>query len=275
MLSKWPVRVKFLVSLGLLSLCVLMLAGSGLLSTHRYRSIVKGLSWRSEELPFANKLSGHVANLRIVLGELRGRRANRFLESDTESDPLGTFYVREQFRTGLEEVETTLAEYRERLQEHLGGDSEMGDNHLELETVSKIETALEHVVLARGEGDWTVDGVQIDLLNEKLAELQELVDKLPTYLYDRFAGFADSERSQYRTMLVLTWIAAWLAAMIFALVVNLLYRWIFRPLRILIEGSRCVAAGDFDYRIHLCGEDEISELAEAMNDMTQRFQDIR
>jgi signal transduction histidine kinase len=254
---------------------VLILAGSGLLSTHRYRSIVKGLSWRSEELPFANKLSGHVASLRIVLGELRGRRANRFPPSDMQGDPLGTFFVREQFRTGLEDVETTLAEYREKLEKHLGADSEMGDNRQEWETVSKIETALEQVLLAQGDKDWTLDGVQIDLLNEKLAELQQLADKLPTYLYDRFTGFADAERNQYRTMYVGTWIAACLAAMIFALVVNLFYRWIFRPLRSLIEGSRCVAAGDFDYRIHLCSEDEMSELAEAMNDMTQRFQDIR
>ena len=51
MLSKWPIRVKFLMSLALLLLCVAILAGSGLLSTHRYRSIVKGLSARSKELP--------------------------------------------------------------------------------------------------------------------------------------------------------------------------------------------------------------------------------
>ncbi len=275
MLSKWPIRVKFLVSLGLLLLCVLILGGSGLLSTHRYRSIVKGLSWRSEELPLANKLSGHVASLRIILGELRGRRASRFPQPDMQADPLGTFFVREQFGRGLEDVETTLAEYREKLETHLGADSEMGDNHRELETVRKIDQALEQVVIARGDGDWALDGVQIDLLNEKLAELQRLADELPTYLFDRFTGFADSERSQYRTMIVGTWIAAVLAATIFALVVNLFYRWIFRPLRVLIEGSRCVAGGDFDYRIHLWSEDEMSELAEALNDMTQRFQDIR
>lgn len=275
MLSRWPIRVKFLVSLGLLLLCVLILAGSGLLSTHRYRSIVKGLSWRSEELPYASKLSGHVANLRILLGELRGRRDSRFPPQDTQTDEVGTFFVQRQFQASLNDMETALADYRQRLEQHLGADSEMGDNHREMETVSKIETSLEQVVIAQGDRNWTLDGVQIDLLNEKLAELQQLTDELPTYLYDRFAGFADSERNQYRTMIVGTWIAAGSAAAIFALVVNLFYRWVFRPLRMLIEGSRCVAAGDFDYRIYLRSEDEMSELAEAMNDMTQRFQDIR
>ena len=43
----------------------------------------------------------------------------------------------------------------------------------------------------------------------------------------------------------------------------------------LIDGSRQVAAGEFDYRIHLDTDDEMAELAEAMNDMTARFQAIR
>ena len=78
------------MSLGLLLLCVAILAGSGLLSTHRYRNIVKGLSWRSEELPLANQLSSHVADLRILLGELRGRRVSMFPETDHSRDTLGT-----------------------------------------------------------------------------------------------------------------------------------------------------------------------------------------
>jgi two-component system, NtrC family, sensor kinase len=275
MLSRWPIRVKFLVSLALLLLCVAILAGSGLVSTHRYRSIVKGLSWRSQELPLASKLSSHVADLQILIGESRGRRANMFPETDTQCDPLGTFRVRDQFRTGLEEVEAALGEYRSRLEDHLGAGSRIADNRQELETVSKIEIALEQVLRAQGDGDWALDGVQIDLLDKELVELQQLADELPTYLHDRFTGFAEAERIQYRTMIWGTWVAVALAATIFALFVNLFYRWIFRPLRILIEGSRCVAAGEFDYRIHLRSDDEMAELAEAMNDMTQRFQDIR
>jgi signal transduction histidine kinase len=57
--------------------------------------------------------------------------------------------------------------------------------------------------------------------------------------------------------------------------VRLFYRWIIRPLRVLIDGSRKVAAGQFGYRIHLDTRDEMSELAEALNDMTARFQAIR
>ncbi len=55
-----------------------------------------------------------------------------------------------------------------------------------------------------------------------------------------------------------------------------IYRAIFRPLQMLIQGSRRVAVErDFNYRIHLDTKDEVAELADAMNDMTDRFQRIR
>jgi two-component system, NtrC family, sensor kinase len=59
------------------------------------------------------------------------------------------------------------------------------------------------------------------------------------------------------------------------LFIRVVYRWIFRPLRILVKGSRIVAAGDFSYRIHLVSHDEMAELGAAMNDMTARFCTIR
>jgi signal transduction histidine kinase len=53
--------------------------------------------------------------------------------------------------------------------------------------------------------------------------------------------------------------------------------WAFRslvvkPFRTLLDGSRLVAGGQFDHRIDLGTGDELSELADAMNDMTDRFQ---
>ena len=57
--------------------------------------------------------------------------------------------------------------------------------------------------------------------------------------------------------------------------VQLFRKWIARPLATLVEGSREVAAGKFDHRIRLDSDDEMGELAEAMNAMTARFQEIR
>ena len=89
------------------------------------------------------------------------------------------------------------------------------------------------------------------------------------------ANFNNDVRAQSLGLINCVWIFTILAAVLFAVFMQLFYRWIFRPLKILVAGSRRVAAGDFDYRIRLSTNDEIAELAEAMNDMTARFQDIR
>ena len=62
---------------------------------------------------------------------------------------------------------------------------------------------------------------------------------------------AGEVRLRYRTWIVLTWICAVAATGLVVLFIALGYRWIFRPLRLLVKGSRRVAAGDFNYRIEL------------------------
>jgi len=52
-------------------------------------------------------------------------------------------------------------------------------------------------------------------------------------------------------------------------------RRIFNPLETLLEGSRQVASGNYSHRIRLEHDDEVSELADALNAMTQNFQMIQ
>src|SRR5208282_992863 len=98
---------------------------------------------------------------------------------------------------------------------------------------------------------------------------------LPTHLHSTMRGFAAEVRGQYHALLIGLWITSALAALVFAVFIRLFYRWIFLPLEILIRGSRKVAGGDFNYYVQLQTHDEMSELAEAMNDMTLRFRTIR
>ncbi|MEO1992208.1 MAG: ATP-binding protein, partial [Pirellulales bacterium] len=73
-----------------------------------------------------------------------------------------------------------------------------------------------------------------------------------------------------------TTIVSSLAAVFLLIALGLLtYRWVFRPLRHLGHASRRVASGDFTFRIHLDTRDEMAELADALNDMTKRFREIR
>ncbi|MCH8839835.1 MAG: HAMP domain-containing histidine kinase, partial [Planctomycetes bacterium] len=71
------------------------------------------------------------------------------------------------------------------------------------------------------------------------------------------------------------WLNAWLALLLLVSSIRLFYKWIAKPLETLVEGSREVARGNFKHRIELGTQDELGELAEAMNDMTARFQEVR
>jgi len=275
LLGKWPIRVKFLVVLGLLLLLVSILCGSGQYVTYAYRSLAKGLSWRAVELPLAGEMNRQVGDLRIMLGELRGLRANRFPQVESDGTALRAWMVRDQFAARLGDVERTLSEYRKLLDRKVRDGSPIGDNDQEWETVHKIEAAIDRVHEANEDQNWILNDFRVDQLDGELETLQALVVDLPSHLHNKLEGFAAEVRSQYRTLIVGNWLVGIAALLIFALGMRLFYRWIFQPLRVLIEGSRTVAGGAFDHRIHLATDDEMAELAEAMNRMTERFQAIR
>jgi two-component system, NtrC family, sensor kinase len=275
LLSTWPIRVKFLIGLGLLLLQMVILAVSSLHSTYAYRSLVKDLSWRAEELPLSGELSRQVSDLRVTLSELRGLRTAALPNAPSEQIPLRVGMVRDQFRDKLVEVEEALSQYRAQLENKLQAGSPMADDQREWTTVHKIENALRGLREQYHTQNWALNDIKLDQLDAELENLQTLAAELPSHLQRKMRYFADDVRAQYRTMLVAAWIASLSAALVFALITKLSYQWIFRPLRVLIAGSRQVAAGQFGHRIHLETRDEMAELAEAMNDMTDRFQAIR
>ena len=275
MFSNWPIRVKLLVGLSLLVVMVAILAGGGLYTTYAYRNLVKSLAWRVNELPLAAEVSSHVSKLRVTLSELRGLRANPAADAHDDLMPLRVRLVRERFHAGLNEVEDALDDYRKQVEQTAGPGSSMSDNQPELGVVRKIEVALRQIHRVEKDREWIFDDDKVQRMGDDLDDLKALAADLPKHLHEKLAGFAAEVRGQYRTLIVGTWITSVTVAAVFALFVRLFYRWVFHPLRVLIEGSREVAGGNFDFRIHLETHDEMSELAEAMNDMTRRFQDIR
>jgi two-component system NtrC family sensor kinase len=282
-LSNWPIRVKFLVGLGLLLLVVVILAGSGLYTTNAYRSLVRGLRQRAVELPLAAELSSGVADLRITLSRLRGLRESRFADAghafpgaERDDAPPEILLVRDQFRAELDQVDDTLSRYRTQLEHKTREEPRIDDTQPEWETVHQIEAALARVHEVNGHEDWVLDDLsKVDRLSSELEQLQKLTAELPSHLHAKLRDFAGEVRAQYHTLFVGTSIASVSAGLILLLFLKLFCRWVLRPLEILIDGSRHVAAGKFHHRIHLETHDEMAELAEAMNAMTARFELIR
>ncbi len=112
-------------------------------------------------------------------------------------------------------------------------------------------------------------------LSDAVGDLDIMAAEIPGHLHAKMLDLQGEVRGYYRIWIVVTWITSIAAALLIVLLLHLFYRWVFLPLRTLIKGSRRVAGGDFHHRIRLDSGDEMEELAQAMNDMTERFQQIR
>jgi signal transduction histidine kinase len=283
--SHWPIRNKLQLGLGLLAVSVLTLFGSAYYGLYGYRSLVKGLSARSTELPLADELSQCVADLRVSLSQVQERLVYGPTElvpqkSGTDENKWDTDDLRETYRTSFVLLRRTLDKYRRALDANrLRSDEAIGDDSQERLTLAEIDAVLVRIQEYDTGDDgvnWMLDGDgTVRRLRGEVENLRRLASKLPSHLHDRLHKLANEVHSQYRLAIVLAWITIGLATALLIAAVQLFRKWIARPLATLVEGSREVAAGKFDHRMHLESQDEMHELAEAFNDMTARFQEIR
>jgi signal transduction histidine kinase len=268
--SHWPIRNKLQLGLGLLAVSVLTLFGSAYYGLYAYRGLVKSLSARSTELPLADQLSQHVADLRVIISQVDER-----LEFASE---LSLEFDRNRFRGKFDAFLQTLNSYRQQLASNrLRSGIAFGDDSREQATLAKIDAVLEYIRQFDAEDvAWALNSDQtIGKLRDEIESLRALAQDLPRHLHDRLHALSNEVKSQYRIAIPLAWGTTVLATILLVAAVQLFRKWIARPLATLVQGSREVAAGKFDHRIHLESADEMHELAEAFNHMTTRFQEIR
>jgi signal transduction histidine kinase len=184
------------------------------------------------------------------------------------------------FLAGLGATAATLEAYRLDLADGELAGTPFGDRTREHDTARRIAERLAAVDGIARQAAATEDGTtgRRDMLlavGPHLEQLAALTAELPSFLQQSLHDLASEVRTRYRTLIVATWASASAACVLLAALGVLTYRWVFRPLRLLSHGSRRVAAGDFAYRIRLDTRDEMAELADALDDMTERFQEIR
>jgi signal transduction histidine kinase len=266
--AHWPIRYKFLFGIGLLCLIVAILTFSSLRGVYAYRALVRGISQRAAELDPASKLSVPVGELLFIARQVQPRpEFAGYARVDAG-------VLREHFDSNLIAVKTALQTYQTVLTS-TDDDSIIGDKRREFETVQEIRHCLDRITELKNQNDWVLEPMVSRELEDELERLGELAAELPKFLVDRMRAFREEVRGQYHTWIFLTWFATLLTGLVVLWLVRLFYVWIFRPLRILVAGSRRVASGDFAHRIQLDMHDEVAELADALNAMTQRFQQIR
>ncbi len=269
---RWSIQTKLLIGLGLLAVIVGTLSWGGIHGLYAYREIVRSLSRRVTELPLANEFGQRVSNLRVSLSRIRPSYS---MLDEGPNTPLSlTRLELVEFTDNLLAAEELLARYRAKVAENPDRTGSIIDSRHEFEAVREMQATLADLRNAAQKGE-LLDDDGYERSDRRLVELQDQAGKLPGFLYENIIKFTDDARAEYRTLIVLAWFTSVTTGILVALLVVLFYRWLFRPLKVLIKGSRKVAGGQFQYRIRLETDDEMSELAEAMNGMTERFQAIR
>lgn len=280
MFPHWSIRNKLQAGLGLLAVTVLTLFGSAYYGLYAYRGLVKSLSARSAELPLANQLSQHVANLRVILCQVDERH---------EYDPNGILppeekpydgILRRQYEIEYNQFKHVLDQYTDQLDENRQRtEAGIGDDRDERIALAKIQKVIDRIEKYDDDGggvDWLLeDRTKVAQLREDVEILRQKAAELPSHLHERLHALANEVRTQYRVAIPLAWATVAMATLLLVATAMLFRKWITRPLHTLVAGSREVAAGKFDHRIRLESHDEMRELAESMNDMTARFQEIR
>jgi len=283
--SHWPIRTKLKLGLALLLFTVLALFGSAYYGLYAYRGLVKVLSARSAELPLASDIRQHVNELRIILSQASERLEVpgfvESLEASTRGDqhskvPWDAQMLRGEYLRQFDTLVDAVERYRRQLDRtHDDADSRLGDDSHERETLAKIDRVLDDLRNESGE-NWILNPSHLASIRYQVDEkLRHLVSELPSHLHNRLQDLSDNVRAQYRTAIITAWWNVVVACVLLVTSVRMFIRWFAEPLQTLVEGSRKVALGKFDYRIHLDTRDEMGELAVAMNDMTTRFREVR
>lgn len=287
--SRWPIRNKLQLGLGLLAASVLTLFGSAYYGLYAYRGLVKSLSARSAELPLADQLRDCLADLHEILSQVEDHQqrleeiaagalptANTSEQNVWDADGMLRQKCRSQFDLfcqTLDQYRTQLESNRQRTDLDIGG-----DYSYESDTLTKIDDVLAGI-RKRDLDDpsgWRLDNeLKVSQLRKDVETLRERTAELPSHLLERLRELASDVRSEYRWAISIAWGTTIVTTILLISAVLLFRKWIAIPLAILVEGSREVAAGKFDHRIHLDCDDEMRELADSMNAMTNRFQEIR
>ncbi len=271
MFSRQPIRTKLIVGITVLMCMIGALAATSFVGVYAFRGLAKSLRLRAPELTFSSALARDVSRL-VVTYQLRERTSDQpdfeFSFIDTDN------FLRQQFRVELGMVQRSFKNYRDLLAENEALDEYKGIRVMadEQAAVAEFRDLLDSVRIRSSHDFW--DGSDSELSAE-LTRMNTLATELPQFLHSRLGNFSDEVRGQYRTWIFVGATASTISAILLVAFLRLFYVWILRPLRVLVHGSRLVAAGKFDHRIKLDSQDEMTELANAMNAMTRRFQEIR
>jgi signal transduction histidine kinase len=262
------------IGAALLVVVVGVLAASGIHGAIKFRDLTKSVRARAAELPLTANLNKAVADLRVSHSLLS--RPSYFHTTEAQSN-VDQKLERALFPQRLAAVQFALNNYHDQL-EHLLQlkDRRIGDASAEIEAVGLIRLSLRSIERLARQVEWSRDDDAARLcLEEEVEQLQRRVGELPGFMQRRMDGFAEQVRAEYYSWVGLSVGLLSGALCLLSWLIVMFRKSLFKPLEALVQGSRRVARGDYQYRIECPGRSEVGELASAFNEMTGNFYQIK
>ncbi|TWU32971.1 sensor histidine kinase [Novipirellula artificiosorum] len=271
MLRRRKIRTKLFLSLGLLTSIVLLLAFSGFWGLYRYKRLAKSVNQAAYEIKNANELNWLAnalkeSNARITQYRNHGGMidsgllTNRFIEHEQA-----------QYNETLDTLKRHLQMYQHAVSEiETHSDPLIGSSD-HRRSLAAIETAVNDLDSFRRNPD-AFDYSRSEEMLERLSLIHRLTQAHLQLIEGRMTDFSRNVGGQYRAWIGIAWFSAIVSLIMVALLVWSFHSLVVKPFQTLLDGSRLVAKGQTNHIIDLGTDDELSELAVAMNGMTKRFQ---
>jgi two-component system, NtrC family, sensor kinase len=268
MLSRMLIRKKILFTTVLLTITLMLWMYSSLTSVYAYRRLTLTIGQLAGELKTTSKLRSELDRLMAYI-----ETAERGTVADQWIRPFALTPRLKPFQQQLTAIEETLYDYEAHVRSRMLSDTLMADRAAELETADEIRRkikAVRYIVNEPGEvlsnSPW---------LKTALEELAVTVQGLPMHLLERMENFRGEVRNRYRALMITIFVSSSAALVIVVASFGFFRNSVVQPFKVLLSGSRLIAQGQFDHRIHLRSQDELAELAGALNMMTEAFLSIR
>ncbi len=264
-LSRMPIRKKFLCLTILLAGTLLILLLSSLRGVYAYRDLARLLSQRASELQAISMLQGEVDDFRFSFRIFDQNGPKHLLDTQ-----LGTLHIDAEQDFKLGKIMVHLSTYERLLKSRIDNDSLLSDRSKESALVKEIREKVAQLLDKVNMKPGTQPVVEADLV-----ELGKMTHMMPTYLQERMLSFRDKERDRYRSWIGFIAFSAFTAFVILGAAFWYFRSSVVQPFKVLLAGSRNIANGEFEHHIVLQSHDELAELANALNSMTRRFIEIR
>ncbi len=272
MLRRRSIRTKLFVALALLSTIVIVLAMSGFWGLYRYQHLASAISQRATEIPHANDINRIAETLRDSNSRINDMAHNGgMIDAALFDNPLIDI-ERDRYKQLLIDLDLHVDLYAN----VVGTGSSDKDNLLvdvvrQRKSLDEIRQSVDSLITFHRQ-PLSIDYGHKSELGKRLDSLVELTHDHLSIIHGGMAVFSHDVRGEYRTWIGIAWACTIVAIAMVVLLIWSFHSLVVKPFRTLIDGSRLVARGQLNHRIDLGTGDELSELAAALNEMTNKFQ---